>query len=204
MTDLERLFRQLVLNLRASDPARLRRPLELADIRDGILPYRANRRALQLETSEDYEVALMRLCAGEAGLARTDPYEVQLEFASELESSNPDLGLIQRQQKAVLYLDQDAIARVSDSSPDQAFAPRDPVAERERRPKKTPAPPEKAGTAAASCSRCDRALPTGRVVNFCPQCGQDLRRRCCPQCNTELDPDWKHCVSCGHSLKKRK
>ena len=60
MTDLERLFRQLVLNLRATDPARLRRPLELADIRDGILPYRANRRALQLETSEDYEVALMR------------------------------------------------------------------------------------------------------------------------------------------------
>lgn len=204
MTDLERLFRQLVLNLRATDPARLRRPLELADIRDGILPYRANRRALQLETSEDYEVALMRLCAGEAGLARTDPYEVQLEFASELEGSNPDLGLIQRQHKAVLYLDQDAVARVSDSNPDLAFAPRDPVAERERSSKKTPPPQEKVETAAARCSRCDRALPAGRVVNFCPQCGHDLRRRRCPQCNTELDPDWKHCVSCGHSLKKRK
>jgi hypothetical protein len=204
MTDLERLFRQLVLNLRSTDPARLRRPLELGDIRDGILPYRVNRRALQLETSEDYEVALMRLCAGEAGLARTDPYEVQLEFASELESSNPDLGLIRRQQKAVLYLDQDAVARVSDSTPDLAFAPRDPVGQREPSSKKTSRPQEKVKTAAAHCSRCDRALPSGRVVNFCPQCGQDLQRRHCPQCNTELDPDWKHCVSCGHSLKKRK
>jgi predicted RNA-binding Zn-ribbon protein involved in translation (DUF1610 family) len=204
MTDLERLFRQLVLNLRATDPARLRRPLELADIRDGILPYRANRRAMQLETSEDYEVALMRLCAGEAGLARTDPYEVQLEFASELDSSNPDLGLIQRQQKAVLYLDQDAVARVFDSSQDLAFAPRDPLAGRERISKKTPPPREKVETAAVRCSRCEGALPAGRVVNFCPQCGQDLRQRRCPQCKTELEPDWKHCVSCGHSLNKRK
>jgi predicted RNA-binding Zn-ribbon protein involved in translation (DUF1610 family) len=204
MTDLEKLFRQLVLNLRATDPAQLRRPLELGDIRDGILPYRANRRALELETSEDYEVTLMRLCAGEAGLARTDPYEVKLEFASEIESYNPDLGLIQRQQKALLYLDQDAVARVSDSNPNLAFAPREPVVERERSSKKTPPPRQKLETAAARCSRCDGALPVGRVVNFCPQCGQDLRRRHCPQCNTELEPDWKHCVSCGHSLKKRK
>jgi hypothetical protein len=204
MTDLERLFRQLILNLRATDPARLRRPLALADIRDGILPYRANRRALQLETSEDYEIALMRLCAGEAGFARTDPYEAQLEFASELESSNPDLGLIQRQQKAVLYLDQDAVARVTDATPDSAFAPREPDVERDRGAKKTPPPRERVETGAAQCSRCEGPLPKGRVVNFCPQCGQDLRRRLCPQCNTQLEPEWKHCVSCGHSLKKRK
>ena len=120
MTDLERLFRQLVANLRATDPARLRRPMVLADIRDVILPYRANRRALQIETSEDYEVALMRLCAGERGFARLDPYEAQTEFASELEGSNPDLGLLQRQEKAMVYLDSEAVARVTASNPDLA------------------------------------------------------------------------------------
>jgi hypothetical protein len=41
------------------------------------------------------------------------------------------------------------------------------------------------------------------VVNFCPQCGQNLTRRQCPHCNTELEPGWKHCVSCGVDLGRR-
>ena len=203
-------MRQLVANLRASDPARVRRPMALADIRNLILPYRANRRALQLETSEDYEIALMRLCAGEGGFARTDPYEAQLEFATELESSNPDLTLIQRQEKILVYLDPDAVARVAESNPELAFAPPQASPERRRSNRKSSPAREKVDTrekvdnGSSRCSRCEGELPTGRVVNFCPQCGQDLRRRYCSQCNTELEPEWKHCVSCGHSLKKRK
>ena len=37
MTDLQRLFRQLVRNLAATDPARLHRALPLTDIRDTIV-----------------------------------------------------------------------------------------------------------------------------------------------------------------------
>jgi hypothetical protein len=193
-----------VANLRAADPARLRRPLALAEIRDAILPYRANRRALQLETIEDYAIALMRLCAGEGGFARTDPPEAQLEFASELEGSNPDLSLIERQEKALILLDPEAIARTAEeSNPNLAYAPREPVLEpAARRAPSRPAPAHIEESAA--CNRCRTALPAGRVVNFCPQCGEDLRRRYCPQCNTQLEPDWKHCVSCGHSLKRQK
>ena len=62
--NLERLFRQIVLNLAAKDPGGLRRALSLAEVRDGVVPYRANRRALGIETSEDYELALLRLYAG--------------------------------------------------------------------------------------------------------------------------------------------
>src|SRR5512133_2722292 len=105
MTDLERLVRQLVDNLSTIDPARLRQPVTLADIRETIVPYRANRRALQLESSEDYELALMRLCAGEGGFARTEAEEIAKEFADELASPNPDLTLIRRREKAVLILD---------------------------------------------------------------------------------------------------
>jgi predicted RNA-binding Zn-ribbon protein involved in translation (DUF1610 family) len=204
LSDLERLFRQLVANLRATDPARLRRPLALAEIRDAILPYRANRRALQLETNEDYAIALMRLCAGEGGFARTDPPEAQVEFASELEGSNPDLSLIERQEKASLLLDPDAVARTAEhSNPDLAYAPRKPVFEPPA-PRAASRPAPVPTQEPAACNRCRTALPTGRVVNFCPQCGEDLRRRYCPQCNTQLEPDWKHCVSCGHSLKRQK
>ncbi len=92
MDDLERFFRQIVRNLAATDPARLRRPLPLIEIRESIVPYRANRRALQLESSEDYELVLMRLCAGEGGFARTEPAEVRAEFDDRSGELQPGSG----------------------------------------------------------------------------------------------------------------
>ena len=204
MTDLERIFHQIVVNLTATDPARLRHPLSLGEIRESIVAYRANRRALQIESSEDYEVALMRLCAGEGGLARTDPPEAQAEFASELASPNPDLTIIHRHEKALLSLDPGALARALDSDPHRPFAPRESVTAADPevpRPGKASPVRAKVDGDAPHCSRCGNALPTARVVNFCPQCGHNLTRRFCPQCNTELEPGWKHCVSCGLTLK---
>ena len=80
MTDLERFFRRLVVTLAATDPARLHQPLRLEAIHESIIPYRSHRRALGLESSEDYELVLLRLCAGEGGLARTEPEEVRARF----------------------------------------------------------------------------------------------------------------------------
>jgi predicted amidophosphoribosyltransferase len=40
------------------------------------------------------------------------------------------------------------------------------------------------------------------VVNFCPHCGYDVRKGQCPQCNAELEPAWRHCISCGHALNR--
>jgi hypothetical protein len=200
VTDVERLFRQLVANLGATQPARLRQPLLLADIRRTIVPYRANRRALQMESSEDYEVALMRLCAGEGGFARTGPDEVHDEFKREIGSPNPDLTLVEQRESAVVHLDPDAVMRIMSSNPELAYAP--PAKDRAAEPPapavapSSPAPKK----AAPHCHRCASALPAGRVINFCPHCGQNLARRHCPQCNTELEPDWKHCVSCGATL----
>ena len=204
--DLERLFSQIVVNLAAMDPARLRRPLSVADIRDTIVPYRANRRTLQIESSEDYELALMRLCAGEGGLAHTDTHEAKAEFALELDSPNPDLAILQRHEKSTRTLDPGAVAKVLDVKPDLRFAPGKPIIGRaEPEPPKyiKPEPdPSRTQAPVSQCSRCGGTLPAGRVVNFCPQCGQNLTRRQCPQCNTQLEPGWKHCVSCGTALSR--
>jgi hypothetical protein len=202
--DLERLFYQLVHSL-ATDPARLRLPITVAELRESIVPYRANRRALQIETSEDYELALMRLCAGEAGLARTEPSGVQAEFAAETTSSNPDLYLLHQHGDAAIHLNQEAVARILDPKPDLRFAPRQspftPEAKTPRKRTRTkPDSPPAEQSAPTSCSRCRAAVPVGRIVNFCPQCGQNLMRRQCPQCDTELEASWKHCVSCGSSV----
>jgi hypothetical protein len=204
--DLERLFRQIVVNLAATDPARLRAPLILADIRHSIVPYRANRRTLQIESSEDYELALMRLCAGEEGLAHTEGGEIQEEFASELRSPNPDLAILERHEKTAVTLDPAAVAKVLDVKPDLKFAPSQSNishSQPERaEPTKSGPDPSRVQSPPTQCNRCSGTLPVGRVVNFCPQCGQNLTRRQCPQCNTELEPSWKHCVSCGVSLSR--
>ncbi len=47
------------------------------------------------------------------------------------------------------------------------------------------------------CRFCGQALPEGREVTFCPQCGQNLKVRRCPGCSAEMDLGWKFCVSCG-------
>jgi predicted RNA-binding Zn-ribbon protein involved in translation (DUF1610 family) len=215
VTDLERFFSQLVRNLAAADRDRLRQPLTVAEIRESIVPYRANRRALKLESSEDYELVVMRLCAGEGGFASVGPEEVRAEFVKEVGSPNPDLTLVERHQKAGVHLDPKAVARALDPNPGLAYAPKERASPAERQglaasPEKTerkPRPevlqPGQAGAKVLRCNRCGGGLPTGRPVNFCPHCGQNLTRRRCPQCQTELESEWRHCVNCGLSLTGR-
>jgi len=49
------------------------------------------------------------------------------------------------------------------------------------------------------CRFCGQMLPEGRVVTFCPHCGQNLKVRRCPGCSAEIDPTWKFCVTCGRA-----
>jgi hypothetical protein len=212
LTDLERFFATLVRTVGSQDRTRLQKPLLLVDIRNSILPYRANRRALQLESSEDYEWVLMRLCAGEGGFARTGPDEVRDEFVEELLSPNPDLTLLERRENAVVHLDPRAVAKALVPEPDLAYAPpvtpppatRPAAASRSKRAARESRPGTsrqgKDPNTGARCGRCGSTLPTGRVVNFCPSCGQSLAPARCASCQTELDPTWRHCVTCGAVL----
>jgi hypothetical protein len=137
VTDLERFFRRLVNNLAAIDPARLRRPLPLDEITRDILPYRANRRALQLDTSEDYELVLLRLCAGEGDLVRTEPGDARERFAEEVRSPNPDLHVLHSFEYVELLLRPEPLMRAleagagaaSDHAPPRRQADPPPEAE---------------------------------------------------------------------------
>jgi predicted RNA-binding Zn-ribbon protein involved in translation (DUF1610 family) len=201
VSDLERFFAQLVRNLAAINPDRLRQPLTLAEIRESIVPYRANRRALQLESSEDYELIVMRLCAGEGGFAITEPEEAHADFVNELESSNPDLTIVERHRKAVLALEPRSVARALDPKPELAYAPwEEQVSHAETRKAEADAaeklPPAQDGT--LRCTHCGAGLPSGKVVNYCPKCGQSQLR--CPKCKAELERGWRHCVGCGAAV----
>jgi hypothetical protein len=136
MTDLERLFRRLVDNLIAIDPTRLHRPLLVGEIRESIVPYRTNRRALELDTMEDYDMLLLRLVAGEGGYVRMVSEESRARFHQETESPNPDLTLLTELAEAELQLATDQLAHALGPDPEVAFAP--PEEDEEEAPPERP------------------------------------------------------------------
>ena len=231
MTDLERFFRRLVANLAASDPARLHHPIPLDDVQQSIIPYRANRRALHLESSEDYEMVLLRLCAGEGNLVRTEPEEARARFVEELQSPNPDLDVLRKVELVVISLRSDPLARALDPEPQpdlpylvspasvapapplpgldlpglEAIEPLDEVDpsvldELAGDPLEAQPTPGEPADADPRCLYCGDRLPVDRPVRFCPHCGQRQAPPECPQCHGEVEPGWRHCVSCGATL----
>jgi hypothetical protein len=225
VTDLERLFRRLVRNLAGTEPARLHQPLALADIYQSIVPYRSNRRPLQLESSEDYELVLLRLAAGEGGFVRTEPETARKKFAEEVASTNPDLTLLRRTENVFLTLRSEPLAYALGPEPEPADPPRvdSRPAVPPPQPLELPEPaepdeileppepdevlelpelgPSEADAQTPRCLYCGGALPEHRTVTFCPHCGQRQGPATCPACHTEVEPGWRHCVSCGSALQ---
>jgi hypothetical protein len=245
VTEVERFFRRLVSTLVASNPARLQGPLPLDDITGSILPYRAHRRALQLDTVEDYEALLLRLCAGESDLVWTEPEEARKRFIEESRSRNPDLSVLYAFENVSLSLrpepllwalapdpradyrmpaerdepptlsdaepppDEPEPAPVEPETPEPALVlgagrfevlPRPPAAEPTRAEPEDEIPEDIAEPPPPACVYCGGSLPTHRTVNFCPHCGQSQTQILCPECRSEVEPGWRHCVNCGAAV----
>jgi hypothetical protein len=226
VTELERFFRRIVSNLAATDPGRLRGPVPLGEIPTTIVPYRSNRRALQVETSEEYEMVLLRLCAGEGGYIRTEPEEVRLKFEEEAQSTNPDLEVIHRFEDVTLTLRAERVARALQAPSDEPAAPTYVEVPRHVQPEPEPDDAEveemeqaeetetvdevpeldefipSAEPSGSQCVYCGGTLPD-RPLNFCPHCGQSQVALVCPKCHADVEAGWRHCVNCGLALGGR-
>ena len=60
--------------------------------------------------------------------------------------------------------------------------------------------PENAEPPRTTCLYCGGSLPTHRTINFCPHCGQSQIQILCPECRSEVEPGWRHCVNCGAAV----
>ena len=186
MTDLERFFDRLVRNLVATDAARLRRPVPILEIKTALLPYRSNRRALGLETNDEYEELLIRLVAEEGGLVTTSPSDVAEWCQRQMASLSPDLSGIPGQTSATVTVRPDAVARVLGAVSAEAIAKNIDASAGTA----VPVAPEK-------CIHCDAKLPGSRAVNFCPSCGRSVTMIPCDNCGADMEPGWRFCVNCG-------
>jgi hypothetical protein len=205
--DVTRLFHRLVEVL--ASRGQLQESITFPDLYEKIMPYRSNRTSLRFDTNQDYEMALLRLLAGEQELVEVDPPEVATILAQEVRGVNPDPGAFKRFAGARARLSYKAVREIIDAH--DAYAP--PGAPEVKR---TPAPVsmpsrqlpfdlEDPGLSPVpsrpdSCPQCSRGLPAGRAIKFCPHCGGNVKVRDCPQCGTQLELDWRHCVSCGYRV----
>ena len=235
MDDLDRMFRRLVQNIRNGYPEYLSQPFEVSELYTSLIPYRHNRRELEIETNEDYEIALCMLLAGERSLLGGDDM-MRETIKLELAGPNPNTAIYREFASSRVALAAEAVRRVDPATTAQQGAPatRIPGASHATRPAASPslmqapppgsrssgrierpgappagaAPPPpraSAGAPAAAqatptqCRFCGGALPSGRKVVFCAYCGQNLAQMRCPACGSELEIDWKFCVTCGRT-----
>lgn len=157
-----------------------------------LVPYRRFREALGVETAEDYELALVRLLAGERGYADVPP-AVRAHCADELLNPSPDVAVYRG------YAAEPVTVRQAPAVPlETAALPAAPIPEPD-----VPVPSARTLTAedlGGRCRYCSKDLPAGRRLVFCPHCGQNLTTLRCPACSTELELGWKFCVTCGRGL----
>jgi hypothetical protein len=103
MDDLDRLYRRLIHNIRATRPEYLQIPFTVQELYEQLVPYRHNRRDLAIETNQDYEAAISRLLSGERGYVRTDP-AMRDALQRELNSPTGDPGIFKEYAQAQISL----------------------------------------------------------------------------------------------------
>lgn len=167
-------------------------------------------------------MTLLRLYAGERGLAQVFPGDVAEALMREANSVNPDPSLVHQFPDATLVLNiragEDDEAKLDEEPEPES---EDPVAleveaeqlapdagqeslpfslEESDEVRAVEAQP-RAVTSSAPCPYCGAGLPVGRTVLFCPHCGQNIGVVHCPTCGSELDVGWGFCITCGQKVQ---
>ena len=122
MTTLEPLFRLLVRTLSERQPERVHQPMSINELMDSILPYRLVRRELAVDSAEDYETLILRLCAGEGDFVQAEP-AAQAALAAELKKPLADLALLRVYGDTHVVLRTDPLLTAMDDRPEERYAP---------------------------------------------------------------------------------
>ncbi len=208
MDELDRLFSLLVAAL--ARETRVAVPFPASDVYERLVPYRSNRSRLNVATHQDYEMAVLRLLAGERSYVQLEPENVREAMQREIATINPDPAYFRTFPDAQVMVNGRAAERVLLA--DRAYAPSSAAEDEElldttgENPVPVPfapraafrAPKPKDGLSANQCEYCGGVLPAKRDARFCPHCGQPQEGELkCPGCGSALDVGWAYCLACG-------
>ncbi len=195
MDAVDRMFQVLVAALRKTNPALLTSPFTVADVHQHIIPYRHFRHELGLPSNHEYELTLMSLLSGERGYLDVDE-RLRDALRIELASSTPEPSRVRDFADAQVSLNVAALGDPGHSAPAASSAA---ASKQAGASTATPVSSPSQG-AGGTCRYCGGELPTGRALNYCPHCGQNLQVHHCPACGAELESGWRFCVACGKSV----
>jgi hypothetical protein len=213
MDELDRLFGLLIAAL--ARETRVAVPFPAAEVYERLVPYRSNRSRLNVATHQDYEMAVLRLLAGERGYVQLEPENVREAMQREIATINPDPAYFRSFPDAQVMVNGRAAERVLLA--DRAYAPaasddeeealadttgQNPVPVPFIPPSAFKAPPLKSKEPLSpnQCEYCGGVLPANRDARFCPHCGQPREGELkCQGCGNELDVGWAYCLTCGRA-----
>lgn len=219
--ELDRLFSLLVAAL--AREARVAVPFPASEVYERLVPYRSNRSHLNVATHQDYEMAVLRLLAGERSYVQLEPEAVRDAMQREIATINPDPAYFRSFPDAQVMVNGRAAERVLLA--DRAYAPSSAEEDEEDdglfdTTGENPVPfipptaftePAREATdhthahahahkAGNQCEYCGGVLPANREARFCPHCGQPQEGELkCQGCGGELDVGWAYCLSCGRA-----
>src|SRR5512145_2156724 len=119
MDELDRLFGLLVTAL--ARETRVAVPFPAAEVYERLVPYRSNRSSLNVATHQDYEMAVLRLLAGERGYVQLEPENVREAMQREIATINPDPAYFRSFPDAQVMVNGRAAERMLLA--DRAYAP---------------------------------------------------------------------------------
>lgn len=213
MTDLERFAAILLAEWQAAS-GRTDAALAVGDLLDRTFPYRSARRALNLDSSEDYELCVLRLVGEEAALVETSPREAGEMARATLAAKIPDLEQLQLLRGATITFSDDAVSRLEGVRPLRPSTGANnehlPGAEAEGEPDSAPRGDDQAGVipirrpaaadpAPEEAPRTTRAAPSEPPPAFLTGVAFTPPEGSCWQCNTPLPTGRQvnFCVECG-------
>jgi hypothetical protein len=97
-------------------------PVAINELMDSLLTYRLVRRELGVDSAEDYETLLLRLCAGEGDFVQADP-AAQAVLLAELRKPLPDLAFLRVYGDTHVVLRTEPLMHAMDVDPELRYAP---------------------------------------------------------------------------------
>ena len=216
MDELDRLFGLLVAAL--ARETRVAVPFPASEVYERLVPYRSNRSRLNAATHQDYEMAVLRLLAGERNYVQLEPENVREAMQREIATINPDPAYFRSFPDAQVMVNGRAAERILMA--DRAYAPASEEDDDDAGlldttgenpvpfipPTAFTAPPPEhvehhpASGSGTQCEYCGGVLPANRDAKFCPHCGQPQEGELkCQGCGGELDVGWAYCLTCGRA-----
>lgn len=175
LDDLDRLAFRLARVIREQYPQLGTRGFTLIDLEERLLPFRETRREMADGGTESWERAMLRLLAGERDIIASEA-GLREACRQALAMPSPTLALVRTWSTSLLTM---CGADNRNSATDSSVR----------------------AHSFHGCRYCGGRLPEGRRSIFCAHCGLDLTKRQCPACSTELEADWRFCVTCGRGAE---